>query len=161
MTSDDSGVAALVRHFEIIARRHMRGLPIVNPKLSVEAAGARQLGEHRVCVLISPWFMNLVLLPGSDAWAGVDQGHVCDVTLPGDTIAFTVCHDDVIGTFLTAVMFRTVSDFPDQETARRVAMEILTRLFAERVHGTPAAATGRGPVFSRRALLTGSVTGDA
>jgi [NiFe] hydrogenase assembly HybE family chaperone len=142
-----------VRHFEAIERAHMRGLPIINPKLCVEAVGAWQLADHRICILIAPWFMNLVLLPGNDDWAGLAQGQVCDVELPRETLQFTVCHDDVMGTFLTAVMFRTVSDFPDQDTARGVAAEILQQLFS------PVAA--RPAAISRRALFTGSGAADA
>jgi hypothetical protein len=58
-----------------------------------------------------------------------------------------------MGTFLTAVMFRTVSDFPDQDTARGVAAEILQQLFS------PVAA--RPAAISRRALFTGSGAADA
>lgn len=146
-------IAALVRHFEEVGRRHMRGLPITNPQLSVEAVGARQFNEHHICVLISPWFMNLVLLPGNDEWASLDQGHINDVNFPRETLQFTICHDDEIGTFLSAVMFRSVSDFPDQETARGVAVEILQQLFAK--------TSQEKNVFSRRALFTGSGTANA
>ena len=148
MNEDADGIAALVRHFADIEQRHMRGLPIVNPKLFVEAVGARQFNEHRICILISPWFMNLVLLPGNDDWASLEQGQVCELRLPTETLQFTVCHDHALGTYLAAVMFRSVSDFPDQCTARGVAAEILRRLFS------PASANTA--VISRRALFTGS-----
>jgi len=147
------GIAALVRHFENIEQRHMRGLPISNSKLYVEAVGSRTFAGHQLCILIAPWFMNLVLLPGNDDWVGLAQGQVCDVELPCETLQFTVCHDDVMGVFLTAVMFRTVSDFPDQATARSVAVEILQQLFS------PAAA--RPVAISRRALVTGSGAANA
>ncbi|MGB5345321.1 MAG: [NiFe]-hydrogenase assembly chaperone HybE [Woeseia sp.] len=151
MIKESDDVAALLRHFENIEREHMRGLPIVNSKLAVEVIGVRQFGEHRICILIAPWFMNLVLLPGNDDWAGVEQGQVSEIGLPRETLEFTVCHDDIIGTFLTAVMFRTVSDFPDQDTARNIAIEILEQLFTQPDR----------PVLSRRALLTGAAAGDA
>jgi [NiFe] hydrogenase assembly HybE family chaperone len=144
-SSDD--VAALLRHFEKIERQHMRGLPIVNSKLHVEAIGARRFGEHKVLVLISPWFMNLVLLPGNDDWNRFAQGDSCNIEMPAEKMEFTVCHDDGVGTFLTAIMFRTVCDFPDQETARNIATEILQTLFAK--------PERRAAVVSRRALLTG------
>lgn len=133
----------------------MRGLPILNPRLAVEATAVRSLGEHLVCVLISPWFMNLVLLPGTDEWSDSDQGESFEVELPRESLEFSVCHEDDLGTYLTAVLFRTVSDFPDQDTARDVAMEILQELF------TPGAATAEGvgtsdrKTISRRSLLTG------
>lgn len=147
MNDNSDDVAALLRHFEAIGSRHMRGLPIVNSKLHVEAVGVRQFGEHKILVLIAPWFMNLVLLPGNDDWNRVDQGDTCEIEMPAEKLEFTVCHDDDIGTFLTAVMFRTVTDFPDQQTAQDVAAEILQTLFAKPMR--------RSPAFSRRNLLTG------
>jgi [NiFe] hydrogenase assembly HybE family chaperone len=161
MNEQTADIAALVGHFEDIERLHMRGLPIVNSKLHVEAVGARTFGEHCICVLISPWFMNLVLLPGNGEWQAFEQGTACDIEFPAETLEFAVCRDVVLGTFLTAVMFRTVSDFPDQLTARNVATDILRRLFPDAEDSVDAASVARPRLISRRALLAGAATGDA
>ena len=52
---------------DAIYRERMQGLPIVNPELSVEAVGFEPFEAHELGVLISPWFMNLVLLPADEA----------------------------------------------------------------------------------------------
>ena len=119
MTPDD-----LVRHFDAIYRERMQGLPIVNPGLSVEAVGFEAFDAHQLGVLISPWFMNLVLLPGDDGMRVFKQGASVKIELPAGPYEFTVSHDEEFGTFLSAILFRTVSDFPDQQTARDVADEI-------------------------------------
>lgn len=121
MTPDD-----LVRHFDAIYRERMRGLPIVNAALSVEAVGFEPFEAHQLGVLISPWFMNLVLLPGDDALRVFKQGASVKIELPSGPYDFTVSHDEEFGTFLSAILFRTVSDFPDQATARAVAEEVAT-----------------------------------
>lgn len=134
----------------------MRGLPIVNPELLVEAVGVRRLGDHKIFVLITPWFMNLVLLPGTDVWKRLEQGTSSEIDMPGETLQFTVCHDDVVGTFLTAALFGTVTDFPNQNTARCVAAEILQRLFSATGSAREQQSTVRKKRISRRELLTGA-----
>jgi [NiFe] hydrogenase assembly HybE family chaperone len=142
-------VEALVRHFRQIHEETFRGLPIANPMLEVEAVGMRKLDEHDFGVLITPWFMNLVLLPGSDRWDQYPQGSVAKVKLPGGTVDFTVGHDEVSGTMLTAALFSCVADFPDQSLAREVAREALRLLFS-RPQETPRGGEGK---VSRRDLF--------
>ncbi len=147
--------AQLVDRFRQIAEERMRDLPITNPQLEVETIGFRDFGEHGVGVLIAPWFMNLVLLPGTDEWSAVEPGAAETVDFPGERIDFTVCHDAVFGRYLTSVLFRTVVDFPDQDTARQIATEVMLRLFA------PATSKAGSRRMTRRALFTPDNLADA
>ena len=139
---------ALVRHFESIHREHMQGLPIVNPQLQVEAIGFVEFGDNEIGILITPWFMNLVLLPGGGDYASSDQGSAVELALPGGKYEFNITHDEDLGTFLTAVLFRTVADFPDQHTARQVAEAVLETLLKE-----PETRAAAARQFSRRELF--------
>lgn len=138
--------AELVRHFEQIYVEHMRDLPIVNPSVKVEAVGFQGYEGHELGVLITPWFMNLVLLPAGDAWQASGQGETSTVQFPSGPIEFTVSRDGVLGTYLTAVLFRSVADIPDHQTAREIAREVMKNLFA---------TAKRERSLSRRELLTG------
>ena len=122
-------------------------MPIVNTDLDIEAVGFRPLAEHSFGILITPWFMNLVLLPGSEEWSEREQGKRIRVVLPHEEIDFNVTHDDAIGTHLTAVLFRTVADFPDQDTAVEIATEIMRTLF-------DPPEKPEEPKLSRRQLFT-------
>ncbi len=133
----------------------MRGLPILNPRLAVEATGIREFGDHVIFVMISPWFMNLVVLPGTEEWNGSDQGECCEFEFPGELLEFSVCHDADFGTFLSTVLFRTMSDFPDQDMARDVAMEVVRELFATQSATTDNVGSNDRKTISRRSLLTG------
>ena len=148
MTENSDLVAVLQEHFEEIRSTHMRGLPILNPRMAVEVVAVRDFGEHRICVLITPWFMNLVMLPGNEEWSAVEQGESVSIKLPREALDFMVSHDDAIGTFLSVVLFRTVTDFPDQKTAREVARQVMHELFT----GEKKTA---GKKINRRSLLTG------
>ena len=142
-----ASVAQLVNHFRRVHIERMQGMPILNPALEVQAIGFRELEEHLLGVLITPWFMNLVLLPGSEEWSEREQGKRIRVVLPHEEIDFNVTHDDAIGTHLTAVLFRTVADFPDQDTAVEIATEIMKTLFVP-------PEKPEEPKLSRRQLFT-------
>ncbi|MFW2404800.1 MAG: [NiFe]-hydrogenase assembly chaperone HybE, partial [Gammaproteobacteria bacterium] len=124
-------VTQLVERFRIIHAERMADLPLCNPRLEVEAVGFREFEDLQLGVLITPWFMNLVLLSGEDAWADWPQGSKSEWTLPAGTEEFTTGHDDEIPTYLTAVLFRTVQDFADQDMARAVAERVMENLFVE------------------------------
>lgn len=55
--------------FQRIERTAMGGIPILNPALCVSAVGVRQWQGEWLAVLVTPWFMNLVLLPSGDGQA--------------------------------------------------------------------------------------------
>lgn len=145
-----SPVSRLEAHYRSILKDRMHDMPFVNGALDVQAVGFRDFDAHSLGVLISPWFMNLVLLPGTDEWSAMEQGSVIGMALPGENIDFNVCHDEELGTYLTAVLFRTVADFPDQTTAISVAEDVLDRLFTP----TSKTTTMGSRRMSRRELFT-------
>lgn len=142
-------VADLVSYYEKVFAERMRDLPVVNAALSVEAVGFRELAEHRIGALVTPWFINLVLLPGSDRWDGRPQGSACKVELPGGKPEFTISHEGDLGTTLSAALFSTVADFPSQALARDIAAESLRLLFSD----AAVAETGNEKSLTRRELL--------
>lgn len=146
----------IVDRYHTVYTERMRGLPICNSALEVEVVGLSTLSEHQLGVLITPWFMNLVLLPGDETWANELAGAICALQLPSASCEFTVCQDEILGTFLSAVLFHSVSDFPDQETAVAIAREALLQLLQQ-----PAETVQRhsGSAISRRRLLSGMSTG--
>lgn len=148
MTSEPAFIASLLAHFERVHEQHMQGLPILNPRLKIEAVGSRKFGEQQACVLITPWFMNLVLWSVTDSWDRRQAGELLSVDLPRESIDFTVCHDAEIGSYLSAVLFRTMTDFPDQQIAREIALETMQQLFSD-------AKKPERKLIARRALFTG------
>ena len=143
-------VEQLVDFYRKVYDERFRDMPIINPQLEVEAVGFGRLEEHEFGALITPWFLNLVLLPGTDRWDARPQGSVCQIELPGGKVDFTVSHDDVLGTTLSAALFSSVADFPDQSLAREVATETL-RLLRSADSSETDRARGK---LSRRELFT-------
>jgi [NiFe] hydrogenase assembly HybE family chaperone len=130
----------------------MKDLPFLNQALAVEAVGFRLFDKHRLGVLITPWFMNLVILPNVDISSRLSSGSKISVRFPCGPIEFTASCDEELGTFLTAVLFSSVGEIKDQATARDIAKEVMLGVFDE-THGEQT--------LSRRALFAKVETADA
>ena len=125
----------LVHTYLQIAAQRMQGLPFLNPALQVEAVGFHAWGEHQVGVLITPWFMNLVLIPGpADEWRDFSTARATAWEFPGGRCEFNVSRPEGQALHMSASLFTSMEGFPDQDTAREVGKEVLRRLFT-----TPAA----------------------
>lgn len=68
-----SPAAQIEAAFRRIGQERMAGLPILNPALRVEVVGVSLWQGCRLAVLITPWCMNLILLPAKDEDSGA--GH--------------------------------------------------------------------------------------
>ena len=65
-------VAALVAAYRRVAETDMVGVPICNPALAVEAVGFRAFGPGWLGAVVTPWFLNALLVPADPArWADV------------------------------------------------------------------------------------------
>lgn len=143
-----------------ISEERMRGLPIFNERLDVEAVGFRPVDGRHLGIMISPWFINLVLLPGAeDDWSEVRVGSACIWEFPAGEYEFHAAELPGVGRHYTAALFSTVADFPDQATARAVAENVMKRLFSGALSRTPdKVRRGGGDVLfdetmTRRGLL--------
>ncbi len=145
----------LAAAFGAIHAARMRGLPVVNERLAVEAVGFRRWNGRWLGVLITPWFMSLVLLP-DDApgarWQSLRPGASAAYQFPAGVFEFIGGREDTVGEYQTCSLFSPVFEFADQATARATAEAALAALF-----DTPAAA--RAAPVSKRAFLRGRWAG--
>jgi [NiFe] hydrogenase assembly HybE family chaperone len=139
-------IVKMVQQFETIHVEHMQDLPVVNKALQVEAVGFRDYHGDQLGVLITPWFMNLILLPGVDNWSNSAQGDTASIDFPSGRIEFAISHDNVLGTYLSAVAFHGVVELADQATACKLALDVLNDLMQP---------PRNERTISRRDLLTG------
>jgi [NiFe] hydrogenase assembly HybE family chaperone len=142
--------AQLESLFRQIADTRMQGIPILNPALQVQAIGFRQWegpqGLLWAGVLLTPWFMNLMLLPAAaDSLPSVPAGGEVVVQLPGDALPFMAGHETALGNYCLCSLFSPVLQFADQPSACSTAAEVLKLLFP------PAQPTT--PDLSRRRLF--------
>jgi len=111
----------LTAAFREVAER-MRGLAFVNPALEVEAVGFAPWQGHWLGVMVTPWFMNLVLLPHDRRrWQPLPVGGKRKLHFPAGVYEFIGAADAQVGEHQTCSLFSPVLEFEDQAAARLVA----------------------------------------
>jgi len=124
----------------------MAGLAFVNPALEVEAIGFAPWNGHWLGVLLTPWCMNLVLMPRDPAlWTSLAIGAKRSHGFPAGDYDFIGAHHDSIGDFQMCSLFSPVSEFADQSTARLVATLAREALFDPANAEPPADHAGSPP----------------
>lgn len=164
------GVAGLEAAFRRIAATRMAGLPINHPRLVVEAVDFRLWEGKWLGVLVTPWAVNLVLLPGGDPEfesLAVDRRQTW--RFPSGEYDFMGGDEEECGAFQFCSLISPIPEegVADQAAARALAAEVLVRLFADpadEVVMAPAKPADQprsllsGPL-SRRGFLSGGLAG--
>jgi [NiFe] hydrogenase assembly HybE family chaperone len=114
------------RHIE---QKRMRDVPVCNPSLRVEAVGFREWRDFYLGVMITPWFMNLMLLPvrhdeDGDLQEGSKQVHV----FPSGHYEFINGKEEGVGSFQVCSLFSPMQEFKDQQSAVDTANIVLDEL---------------------------------
>lgn len=148
-------VESLTTAYRAIAEGSMKDLPICNDALEVEAVGFRRHESAWLGVTITPWFMNLTILPDDsevleDNYLGEE---VCRI-FPAGRVDFTMAELDGIGRLLTCSLFSPMFMFEEQDSARQAAEAALRALFEQLEEEVTSAKTA-----SRRDLLRGRISG--
>jgi [NiFe] hydrogenase assembly HybE family chaperone len=121
--------ARIEEAYERIWRTRMADVPILNAKLRVEAVGFRAWQGQWLGVLVTPWSINIVLLPGEGAWTSLAAGAERFVAFPAGTFRFIAAHEASIGESHSCSLFSPVLEFTDHEAARLTAEAALVGLF--------------------------------
>ena len=171
----------LVADFREIWHAKMRDVPMVNKMLSVEAVGFRMHGDRPLGVLLSPWFMNLVLLPAEEEdWSALTPGTKEIIAFPSGEYEFIHNTRPMVGGYKACSLFSMMGDFTTQAKAVEVARAVMAALFdpahqAETDRGADIRAACEAELAppeaedsalltqepSRRAVLTAGLAGDA
>lgn len=116
---------------------HMLGLPILNPDLEVEAVGFVQFHGLWVGILITQWFMNLMLLSGTAMCPVLAEGVSQSWLFPGGVLKFCAGFEAEAGSSQVCSLFSPMREFANQEEARSAAQAVLNGLFTEAVNIEP------------------------
>ena len=116
--------------FTDIANTRMAGLPICNEALRVQAVGFREWQEHWVGVLITPWTISLVLMPGANGplkVLGPDEKMKWE--FPSGSYEFMGLNETPLGTCQICSLISPVIDVASQEDAVSIAGQVMEALF--------------------------------
>lgn len=116
--------------FREIHAGQMRGVPMVNETLGVKAVGFRAFEGRALGVLVTPWFMNLVLLPGpDDDWSALTTGTKDLIEFPSGWYEFLGANRPEVGPYKACSLFSPMFDFSSMLQAVETAQAALAALF--------------------------------
>jgi len=175
--------AALTRHFALLRDMRMAGLPFLNDAIDVCVADCRRIDGDWLAALVTPWSIQLVLLPGGgtlwqDSAAGVRRA----IALPVGELVFIGEADDGseegrvgkyageggVPAFLYCPLISPLDHVADTAAACAIARDALVAALTAPPSAAPDLAavapdTGGGmaptspPSAGRRAFLRGRV----
>jgi len=127
----------------------------------VRAVGFRPWGEHWLGVLVTPWFMNLMLLPRVAAhWHPIPERESRHFVFPAGVFEFIGAVDAELGNYLACSLFSPMFEFDDMAAACDTAAAALQALFDPAHRGAgpavEAATPAEAPALSKRAFLFGA-----
>jgi [NiFe] hydrogenase assembly HybE family chaperone len=121
--------ASLELAFSAVAQR-MQGLGFVNPALRVQAVGFAPWDGHWLGVMVTPWSINLLLLPCEPAaWRPIRQGEKQRYEFPAGSYEFIDAVDPVVGDYRMCSLLSPALELQDHETAVLLAQFAREALF--------------------------------
>jgi [NiFe] hydrogenase assembly HybE family chaperone len=136
------------------AALNVKGLPIYNPALAVEAIGFQEYQGRQAGVIVTPWFVNLAVLPTEADRSSWRVGTTVRLAFPSGLYDFQVAELANVGLVATCPLFSSTSDFTDHEAAQLAAKSAAEGLFQAEAPPQPD-PPGPAPTYSRRQLLGG------
>jgi len=137
-------ISQLVSRFKQIGDE-LRDLPIYHRSLKVEAVDFQQWAQGWMGVLITPWFMNVMLLPrDKDQWQLLAMGQKHMQSFPSGEQEFVVGGDVELGSYLFRSLASPMLGFPSQQDARHTAHAAIQRLMTPPAGVEKTAACVRG-----------------
>lgn len=112
----------------------------VNPLLKYTSVSFCRYRGDWLGVLITPWLMDLVLLPGGgELWGDIPAGQRRYVDLPQGTVAFSAAESPELGSYQHAPLVASVATLPDMSAAISLANQVMSGIcIASRPPETPS-----------------------
>ena len=112
-------------------------------------------------MLVTPWFINLMLLPGAaDDWESEPTGASRTFVFPSGCYDFLIGREQGIGVYAACSLFSPVYEFNDHAAAVAVAESVMQVLFEDSIseprEGEPAASEAEQRIqtpMTRRQML--------
>lgn len=129
----------LAVRFQEIAETRMQDVPIINAVLQTQAVGFHTWQGYAFGVLITPWFMNLLLVPLPDNDQAENPQEAVRETLPvgekrhhvfpSGSYEFIGGDEPPIGPYEMCSLFSPMFEFEDQAAAVATAEAVLDAIF--------------------------------
>ena len=122
-------VEALESIYNQIYKERMADVPITNDKIEVSAIAFQRWQESYLGVMITPWFMNLMLLPGeTENWDDKQELSARTHTFPSGNYEFITGFEPDIGKYQMCSLFSPMFEFTDNDAAIETAEAAIKEL---------------------------------
>ncbi|MBK7565800.1 MAG: [NiFe]-hydrogenase assembly chaperone HybE [Propionivibrio sp.] len=150
---DENPADAVEEAFFRIQRECMADVPILNPVLAVEAIDFQRWKGHWLGVVITPWCMSLLLVPGSESdWMSTGDNKRRFINFSIGDFAFLGSEEPELGEYQSCPLISPMERFSTQSdavmTARASMLGLLAPPLAAKTEQTPGE-----PSLSRRRFL--------
>ncbi len=133
MQNPEQIAATIEKTFTKIHLEKMQGIPILNPAIEIQAVGFQHYQDRVIGVIITPWLMNVVILPAEhEDWSGMELGHKQPHKFPSKTCKFMINHIEGIGSCQTHSLYSPMRDFACHEQALSMAQDFLETLMIKK-----------------------------
>ncbi len=154
---DVSPADAVEEVFFRIQRDQMSDVPILNPALSVEAIDFQRWQGHWLGIVVTPWCMSMLLVPGSsENWVSTGENKRRFVRFPAGDFAFLGSEEMELGEYQSCPLFSPMGKFSTQSEATMTARASMIALLTVPQAQTDKAKTEKSanaPSLSRRRFL--------
>lgn len=143
--------ALLEQTFTEIAQGEMQTLPFFRAQVPVRALGFQCYEGQWVGVMLTPWMLSILVLPGPDqVWDSRPLGERLGLSLPFGNAVFHVSEIGAIGQYLSCSLMSPLDPAMSAEQALQLATDVSRQVLA-----IPVADVDAPQNLSRRALLSG------
>lgn len=148
-------------YFRSVLETRMNGLPFLNPAVQVEVVDCRRVSGDWLAGVVTPWSLQLVLLPGGGTlWRDTPVGGRQVVALPAGEMVFIGDEGEAaLPAFQYCPLITPIQHLDGHAAAvaimRDAFAEVLTAPLPETA-ATPAAPPAAPVSTSRRAFLRGA-----
>lgn len=110
-------VNELTERFSVIDKERMQGLPFYNSQLSVEAVDFQEIEQGLIGALITPWFINIILLYKKPPEQSIPLGNKIKHSFPSGEHDFMVGEDELLGRYDFISLASPTSKYKSQQLA--------------------------------------------
>lgn len=148
-----------------IHQERMLDVPILNLALAVEAIDFQRWQGHWLGVVVTPWCMSLLLVPGStENWVSTGENKRRFVKFPAGEFAFLGSVEVELGEFQSCSLFSPMGKFSTQSEATLTARASMSALLtppvpapvaplAAKAAASSVAGSAGQPTLSRRGFF--------
>lgn len=144
-------IAELETAFSNVLQNAMLDLSFIHPDMPICACGLQLFEGQWVGVMLTPWMMSAVILPGPDqVWPARGVGERLGLKLPFADLTFTVGRVDGLPQYLASSLMSPLDPKLNAAQGRKLAEDCAKMLLS-----LPVADPQAAGALSRRALFTG------